>query len=93
VIFRQRNILGYFCVGITLIKSTKLSMTISVELLHEDAIALLRDLEKMHILKLVQPKKTEQHSKTTKSRFAGRISQKAGSELQEQLKGMRDKWR
>jgi hypothetical protein len=35
-------------------------MTISVELLHEDALALLRDLEKMHILKLVLPKKAEQ---------------------------------
>lgn len=68
-------------------------MTISVELLHEDALALLRDLEKMHILKLELPKKTEQHTKATKSRFAGRISQKAGKELQEQLKGMREEWR
>ncbi|MEO6760457.1 MAG: hypothetical protein ABIO24_13445 [Saprospiraceae bacterium] len=68
-------------------------MTISVELLHDDALTLLRNLERMHILKLVLPVKTNGQPKPAKSRFAGRISPTTANQLHQQLKEMRDERR
>ncbi len=71
-------------------------MTITVELLQEDALPLLQNLERLHILKFVLPTKTKPapkpSSKAKKSRFAGRISKKTAEILHQQLAQMRDEW-
>jgi hypothetical protein len=68
-------------------------MTITIELLREDALPLLRYLERLKVLKLLRPE--IQHSKQAnqKSRFAGRISQATAGQLHQQLAQMREEWR
>ncbi|TAK49529.1 MAG: hypothetical protein EPO28_00675 [Saprospiraceae bacterium] len=68
-------------------------MTITVELLQEEALALLRNLERLKILKLLLPEKQPAGKTTRKSRFAGRISPATAKQLHQQLAQMREEWR
>jgi len=69
-------------------------MTVKIELLREDAMSLLRYLERLHVLKVILPEPQEAPKKpANKSRFSGRISVAAANELHEQLNEMREEWR
>ena len=69
-------------------------MTVKIELLREDALPLLRYLERLNVLKVLLPKTKEVHPKpANKSRFSGRISVDAANQLHEQLNEMREEWR
>jgi hypothetical protein len=68
-------------------------MTVTIELLQEDAMAHLKHLEKLNILKLLVPQTTPTPAKKTpKSRFAGRISKATGQILHQQYAQMREEW-
>ena len=68
-------------------------MQITIELLNEHALNLLRDLEKMSIIRMISdpilPKRT---THPIKSRFAGRVSQTTAANLHLQLNQLRTSW-
>ena len=68
-------------------------MTITIELLREDALPLLRYLERLKILKLKLPEALPSKQANQKSRFAGRISQATAGQLHQQLVQLREEWR
>ena len=74
-------------------------MQITIELLNDNALNLIYDLEKMHIIRLIKTENVEHPvvppaviQKPTK-RFAGRISKERADELQGQLKASREEWK
>jgi len=65
-------------------------MTVQIELLREDALSVLRYLEKLNVLKVLKTdKEIPMNEANKKSRFAGRISADKAKMLQEQLQQMR----
>lgn len=69
-------------------------MTVTIELLSEEALAILKDLERLKVLKLISPPLKPTIKKgAKKSRFAGRISADTAEQLQKQLIEMRKEWR
>jgi len=68
-------------------------MTITIELLREDALPLLRYLERLKVLKLRLPEIPPSKQVKNKSRFAGRISPATAGQLHQQLDQMREEWR
>ena len=68
-------------------------MQVTVELLNDHAMNLLRELEQMSIIRFL---KTEKESiaqpQAQKSRFAGRISATTAEKLYLQLNEMREEW-
>jgi hypothetical protein len=71
-----------------------LKMQVTIELLNDHALNLLRDLEQMSIIRFL---KTETDVKQpslqpSKSRFAGRISKATAEKLHHQLIEVREEW-
>ncbi|WP_421827924.1 hypothetical protein [Larkinella sp.] len=64
------------------------TQTVTVELYNEHALSLLKDLERMNVLKVVE--KTA--SGTGISRLRGGISKETADKLHQQLNEMRDEW-
>ena len=73
-------------------------MQITIELLNDNALNLIHDLEKMHIVRLIKtviiPPTTPAADVAQKpsKRFAGRISKETADELQEYIKKSREEW-
>ena len=73
-------------------------MQITIELLNDNALNLIHDLEKMHIVRLIKtvsivPTASTEVAQKPSKRFAGRISKERADELQEQLKASREEWK
>ncbi|HCS21283.1 MAG TPA: hypothetical protein DIW47_12110 [Bacteroidetes bacterium] len=62
---------------------------IQVEILSEQGLKLLRQLEKLNILRLIQP---ERKSKMPKRKWAGSISKTSAERMLEELEKGRDEW-
>lgn len=54
---------------------------IEIELLHEQAFNLLRQLEQLHILRLVTTTKEQQKSKVKPRQWAGSISKESAEKM------------
>ena len=69
-------------------------MQVTIELLNDHALNLLRDLEQMSIIRFLKTETTvnTSSSQSPKSRFAGRISEATAEELHLQLNEMREEW-
>jgi len=62
---------------------------ITVELLHEQALALLQQLEKLNILRLVAAKKPEEKPRR---QWAGSISKDTGARMHQYVTESRAEW-
>ena len=72
-------------------------MQITIELLNDNALNLIHDLEKMHIVRLIKtvsivPTAPTEVAQKPSKRFAGRISKETADELQEYIKKSREEW-
>ena len=72
-------------------------MQITIELLNDNALNLIHDLEKMHIVRLIKtvniaPTTPADVAQKPSKRFAGRISKETADELQEYIKKSREEW-
>ncbi|NJO69206.1 MAG: hypothetical protein HC830_07940 [Bacteroidetes bacterium] len=65
--------------------------TVTVEIKNEIALALLQNLESMHILRVIENKTIPVKQKLSE-RFAGCISKERADELQKELTQMRNEW-
>lgn len=67
--------------------------TVTVEIKNEKALALLRNLESLQLLRILEdsPSKTKTKQKLSE-RFAGSISKERAEELQKELTKMRNEW-
>lgn len=65
--------------------------TVTVEIKNDIALTLLRNLESMHILRVVEDKTAPDKPKLSE-RFAGCLSKERTDELQEELIQMRKEW-
>jgi hypothetical protein len=63
--------------------------TIKVELLNDQALALLQQLEQLNILRLV---KVDDPAEAPKRQWAGSISKETASELLEYVEQSREEW-
>ena len=61
---------------------------ITVELLNEHALSLLRQLEQLNVLRLV----TEVPKEKPKKKWAGKLSAEEGDRLMKQLEEIRAEW-
>jgi hypothetical protein len=70
------------------------AMEITIEIVNENAVGLLQYLEKLNLIRLVEPKKISNSNPDTqrKSRFAGRISPEIADDLHKQLQKSRREW-
>ena len=64
--------------------------TVIVELMNQNALALLRKLEEMHIIKLLE--KNKQPLEKLSDKFAGKLSVETGEELQKHITKSRNEW-
>ncbi|MCB0578778.1 MAG: hypothetical protein KDD10_05650 [Phaeodactylibacter sp.] len=62
---------------------------ITVELLNDDALALLQQLEQLHILRLVATKKQEEQPKR---KWAGSISKETANKMLQYVDESRNEW-
>ena len=62
--------------------------TVTVEIKNDIALTLLRNLESMHILRVVEDKASKAKQKLSE-RFAGCLSEERSEELQQELMQMR----
>jgi hypothetical protein len=70
-------------------------MEITIKIVNENAVGLLQYLEKLNIIRFVQPEAiptSAKPQKQFKSRFAGRISPEIADDLHKQLQKSRQKW-
>ena len=68
-------------------------MQVTVELLNDHALNLLRELEQMSIIRFLKTEKdVSVQPQKQKSRFAGRISAATAEKLHLQLNEMREEW-
>lgn len=65
---------------------------VTLELLNENAINLLKELEAMHIVRLIQSDVKKQKQTTSKSRYAGTISKKTATMLLKHVEQSRNEW-
>lgn len=65
--------------------------TVIVEIKNEIALTFLRNLESMHILRVIENKTTKTKQKLSE-RFAGCLSKERAEELQKELIQMRNEW-
>ena len=65
--------------------------TVTVEIKNDIALTLLRNLESMHILRVVEDKTAKAKQKLSE-RFAGCLSEERSEELQHELIQMRKEW-
>jgi len=65
--------------------------TVTVEIKNDIALTLLRNLESMHILRVVEDKASKAKQKLSE-RFAGCLSEERSEELQQELMQMRKEW-
>lgn len=64
--------------------------TITVELMNENALSLLKQLEQLKILRLVSTKK--QPTETPKRRWAGSISKETANKMLQNVEQSRNEW-
>jgi hypothetical protein len=70
-----------------------IKMTITVELLSADALELLRNLEKLSVLRLKKPKTIATPSKNTITKLYGTLNLNMSVEdIDTQLKTLRNEW-
>ena len=69
-------------------------MTVSIEIIDNNVLDLLRNLEKMQLIRFLQkPTKKEVAEEMPASlQFAGVLSKETAENLHQQLKAMRDEW-
>lgn len=65
---------------------------VTLELLNENAFNLLKELEAMQIIRLIQSDIKKQKKTTSKSRFAGTISKKTATMLLNHVEQSRNEW-
>jgi len=65
--------------------------TVTVEIKDDIALTFLRNLESLHILRVIENKTTSNKQKLSE-RFAGCISNERTEELQKELTQMRNEW-
>lgn len=65
--------------------------TVIVEIKNEIALTFLRNLESMHILRVIENNTTKTKQKLSE-RFAGCLSKERAEELQKELTQMRNEW-
>jgi len=65
--------------------------TVIVEIKNDIALTFLRNLERMHVLKVIEKKATKAKQKPSE-RFAGCLSEERTEELQKELTQMRNEW-
>lgn len=65
--------------------------TVTVEIKNEIALTFLYNLERMHILRVVEDKSTRGKQKLSE-RFAGCLSKERAEELHKELTQMRNEW-
>ncbi len=63
--------------------------TLLIEVTNQDAYPLLKELEKLHLIKVIQ-KNTP--VKRLSERFAGKLSSQDAEKLQEHIKHSRNEW-
>ena len=63
--------------------------TITVELLNDNALMLLQQLERLHVLRLVASQK---QSNQPKRQWAGSLSQETANKMLEYVNQSRDEW-
>lgn len=65
--------------------------TVTVEIKDDIALTFLHNLERLHILRVIENKTTVNKQKLSE-RFAGCISKERAEELQKELTQMRNEW-
>jgi len=65
--------------------------TVTVEIRNEKALALLRNLESLKLLRVLEEKPSKTKQKLSE-RFAGSLSKERAEELQKELTKMRTEW-
>lgn len=65
--------------------------TVTIEIKNEMALSLLRNLESMDILRIIDDKTNKENQKLSE-RFAGCLSKERTEELQKELTQMRKEW-
>lgn len=73
------------------VKKFSSMQTITVELLNDDALALLQQLERLNIIKL-RPAKIMSSAPTLKKQWAGRLSGTTASEMLQHIELSRKEW-
>ena len=65
--------------------------TVTIEIINDNALALLHNLENLHLIRVVEDKKNSSKQKLS-DRFAGCLSSERTEELQNELTQMRKEW-
>jgi hypothetical protein len=66
--------------------------TITVDIIHDEALRLLRDLEELKLIRLKEISSDEHSSETDWSKYKGAMSKQPIKELDKELKQLRDEW-
>ena len=64
--------------------------TIRIEIRKDEAYSLLRDLEALNVIRVIQDNESE--DKSLANRYAGKLSRKTADELSKQTKASREEW-
>jgi hypothetical protein len=64
--------------------------TIRIEISKDEAYSLLRDLEGLNVIRVIQDNESE--DKSLAKRYAGKLSKKTADELSKQTKASREEW-
>lgn len=68
--------------------------TVTIEILNKKALNLLKDLEKLHLIRLqkIKPGEGELNEKNRWARYKGAMSKQPLSQIDQQLRELRNEW-
>ncbi len=66
--------------------------TITLEIIDRKALSVLKELEKLNLIKIQKRKKQLPVSEKLSQRFAGKLSLQTGDELEEHINQSRNEW-